>query len=92
MQNFFNTINAVGDQLHAFREDAQLKKNEILSMFQKEPKREFRTWDIELESGLNHDTVKRSITGLTDDGKLIRSKKAHKMGPYGKNVNTWRLA
>lgn len=95
MNTFFNTINLSGESLQLEINKADAQEKAVLEIFERYPQYSFRTYDIEqlLISNLsNHDGVKRAISVLTKNGKLIRSKKACCPGPYHLKVNVWQLA
>ena len=91
MQAYINTNNVRGAQLTIFNKDAEAQQSEILAFFKRHSGKEYMTWEIESILNMNHDSVKRSITNLTSQGYLERSEKAHKVGKFGKMVNTWTL-
>lgn len=95
MKHFFNTIQIEGVGLHFEEEKAKSQEKAILTIFKQFSEYAFRTYDIEqlLKRHLvefNHDSVKRSITCLTDQDLLIKSEKPECPGPYGKKVHVWQ--
>jgi hypothetical protein len=94
--HFYNSVDITGVSLQLEEQNALSLEKEILYLFKTFSEYTFRTYDIEhlLAKHFirhNHDSVKRSISNLTKDGKLTKSEKAECPGPYHLKVNVWQF-
>ncbi len=94
--SFHNTPKLTGADLQGKQEKALALQKTVLEIFCQFKDSKFRAYDIEqlLIAKLgdaNHDSVKRAITNLTVEEKLVKSKKAEAPGPYGVKVNVWQF-
>jgi len=90
MTKYYNTNGLSGEQLQEATESALSQEKRILDFFKSNPKSSFTTHEIEDLLGINHDSVKRSITNLTQAGKLLKSDKTVQ-GFYGRPCHQWSL-
>ena len=90
---YFNTNNERGEVLTQSVSRATKQEDVIMDFFRLRPGRRFSPEDVQAwclsTSPLT--SVRRAITNLTDQGKLIKTNQMKK-GMYGKNVHTWELA
>lgn len=95
MKHFHNSVNLQGVGLHFEEENAQSQEKNILLIFKLFSERSFPTYQIEdiLKSHKvyhNHDSVKRAISTLTEQGLLVKSEKPEVKGRYRVKVHTWQ--
>jgi len=93
MQNFYNTIHQSGTDLLTSQKKAKSQDEIILAYFEKYPTHEFSPPQIQEALSLYTTpitSVRRSITTLTNDGKLIKTKNQVK-GIYNKPNYTGKL-
>ena len=92
----YNTIKQSGATLAASSRGAVSQGSRILKVFQRHPLSHFAPHEI-LEKfkaeGWDKVSVRRAITDLTTDKKLVKNKDERDMidGGRGRKVHTWRL-
>jgi hypothetical protein len=89
---YYNTNDETGDALKSSRRKAGTQEEIILHFFTNNPNLQLSPFDIQNILGLNAPitSIRRAITNLATNGDL-RKTKLMKIGPYGKQVHTWRL-
>lgn len=88
--SFFDTIKSTEPDLTKFESDAKSQEATILELFQKGGK--YTPLAAERITGINHDSVKRAMTVLTNKGKLIKlGKEEMVMESRGKMNHRWEL-
>ena len=90
---YYNTNDESGTQLTNSRRTALTQEEIILEFFQNNPNLNLSPFDIyESCTDINAPitSIRRAITDLTLQGKLIKTN-TMVLGPYRKNVHTWRL-
>ncbi len=90
---YYNTTNLTGGNLSEAVGKAETQKDIILAFFTKHPDMEFTPFDVQKHANLSGapvTSVRRAMTNLTDDGKLIKTNNVKK-GLYGAMNFTWRL-
>ena len=89
---FFNTIGLQGDELKQAQKSNANQDAVILELFKKvnAPLIPFDVWNVLVSAGFKYPitSVRRSITCLTEQGKLIKLSDMKK-GMYGKNNHKW---
>lgn len=93
MTKFYNTIHQQGEDLVQSEKKAKSQNEMILAFFEKHPNEEFSPPQIQEALSLYHTpitSIRRSITTLTKDGKLIKTENQVK-GIYDKPNYKWRF-
>ena len=93
---YYNTNDENGETLRNSRDNSTNQENMILAIFETYPNEGLTPFDIE---DFAHDqevnwpitSIRRAITDLTNAGKLMKTNTT-KLGKYGKQVHTWKLA
>ena len=93
---YYNTNDENGETLRNSRDNSTNQENMILAIFETYPNEGLTPFDIE---DFAHDqevnwpitSIRRAITDLTNAGKLTKTS-ITKLGKYGKQVHTWKLA
>jgi len=85
--DFYNTNKESGEQLKSSKGKARHQDEVILSLF---TSGSLAPHQIEMRTGIMLTSVRRSLSNLTESGKL---EKCDKMvnGSFGKKVHTWKL-
>lgn len=98
MDNYFNTTNLAGQNLYAVVQRSKTQNQVILEFFKKNPTSLYTPFDVrEAVWPPEHcnqppiTSVRRAITSLTKDGKLLKTN-VKIMGPEGEKNYCWRLA
>lgn len=91
---FYNTVNAEPNQLDIFQQRAEKQEVVILQLFQAH--KELSPWRVldlcrKLGRYFPITSIRRAITNLEKQGKLIKTSKQVK-GPYGVNEYLWSVA
>ena len=92
---YYNTNSEEGSTLNRSRRKASNQSDLILNIFESDPSVEWTAHEmLHHLSAVGIDwpitSVRRAMTNLTKDGKLIKTKNLRK-GGYGKLTYTWRL-
>ena len=92
--NWHNTIDAQDDELKQHEAKAETQSDRILRMFRGHPERDFTPCEIHNSLGTIDQplltSVRRSISNLTRDGHLERTK-TRRLGAHGAMNYTWQL-
>lgn len=93
MGNFYNTIDLKGQELRKANAKALTQEELIHKVFKSNPKESFTPAEIhkaigEISCPLT--SVRRAISNLTKDGKLIQTEE-QRQGIYGKKNYCWKL-
>ena len=92
---FFNTIRIRGHELERAQFTAKKQSDRIYEVFKRTSGKltPFEIWqvDCELDQVVPITSIRRAMTTLTDDGKLIKTDRM-KEERYGKANHYWRLA
>lgn len=94
---FHNTTNEGGSQLQRYQNQALSQERRLLIYFKDDYKYHGSYMLVTPTAALKHvfsnkvpiTSVRRALSNLTRDGKLIMTGKA--MGPYGRPEHYWRL-
>ena len=89
----FNTTNLSGPAL-AKAEDKILKQDDVILKFFEANQHWFTPYQVWLKLFSNTapiTSVRRSMTTLTESGKLIKSETADGVGQYGDRCHTWKF-
>ena len=93
---YYNTNDEAGETLQSSRNATMKQEDQILGIFQAFPNEGLTPFDIE-DFANDQDvhwpitSIRRAITDLTSAGKLTKTD-ITKLGKYGKQVHTWKLA
>ena len=89
---YYNTNEETGQTLRSSRNKSQTQEEIILDFFKNNPNLRLSPFEIQeiLELNAPITSVRRAMTNLATNGDL-RKTKLMKIGPYGKQVHTWRL-
>lgn len=91
-RGYHNTNAEHGEALRSSRERAAQQQGRVLAVFLAHPHTHFSPCDIFLRCpGILLTSVRRAITNLTEEGLLEKTDRM-KLGVYGSQVHTWRLA
>jgi len=94
MKIYYNTNSESGTTLKESKEKALRQQNRILSYFQSFPNDTFTPEEV-LKTLYSDNTpltsVRRAITNLTEDGKLVKTDEM-RMGGFGKLCHCWRAS
>lgn len=91
--SFYNTIEASGQQLIDFEQKAQTQEELILSCFKQYNKIDLIPDEVQDLCWLSETpitSIRRAITNLTKQGKLIKTTNQRK-GRYGKMTYAWKI-
>ena len=93
---YYNTNDETGETLQSSRNATMKQEDQILGIFQAFPNEGLTPFDIEdfardQEVNWPITSIRRAITDLTNAGKLTKTD-ITKLGKYGKQVHTWKLA
>ena len=90
--NYFNTTNEKNN-LEKYQRKAKSQDDIIINFFKLHPDKAISPDYVLDELGLNCPitSVRRSISNLTKQGKLIKTERKV-MGNYGRLTNTWKYA
>jgi hypothetical protein len=93
---YFNTTHQTGQTLIEFSEKAGKQDDIVYSVFKERPSNcmtPFEVQEIIEMTGKKYPitSIRRSITTLTENGKLRKSQTAEKCGNYGRPNYTWRF-
>lgn len=94
MKTFYNTNSEHGTTLTESKEHALRQQNRILSYFQSFPNDTFTPEEVHDALYLDNTpltSVRRAITNLTEDGKLVKTE-IMKFGFFGKRCHSWKAA
>lgn len=92
--SYFNTTGESGETLEKSRRKANKQEILIMGFFRNHPSGPWAPHIVHkhvFDEKTPLTSVRRAMTDLTDDDLLIKTD-AQVMGPYGKNVHTWKLA
>ena len=94
---YYNTNNETGETLTRSRNNTVTQEDVILGIFEHSPTNEFTPSEVLNVIGFQDPdcrwpitSIRRAITNLTDSNKIKKTDN-QKVGPYGKNVYTWKL-
>ena len=90
--DYYNTNRLIGIVLEDSKKTALKQQTAILHFFKVFPSRQFTPCEIETyfpEWPIT--SIRRAMTNLTQNEKLIKTHEM-KIGKYGKQCHTWRLA
>jgi len=91
--DYHNTNNESGSTLRTSQKKAAKQQDVILDLFYWHPEMCLTPFEVqtltELKSPIT--SIRRAITNLAEAGKLIRTDKM-RLGIYGKQNHTWKLA
>ena len=95
---YYNTTSQTGETLKKYRKSNNSQTSIVLEHFKQHPCEVLspsEVWDqlmrgVKISKNTPLTSVRRSITDLTSDGKLIRSEMT-KIGIYGKPEHQWFL-
>ena len=89
---YYNTNDETGTTLQQSRGNAKTQEGIILEFFTNNPNLQLSPFEISdtLELNAPITSIRRAMTNLTLEGKLKKTD-VKVIGPYGKNVHTWRL-
>lgn len=96
--SFFNTVSLSGVALVDATVRAMKQDEVILSIFKEYPRTAFTPFDIQYNVKRIYDkdypitSVRRSLSNLTDQGKLSKSEKAEGKGIYKVANHKWALS
>lgn len=93
MSNFYNTIEASGQSLIDFEASNQTSSEKVLAFFERHKGQSFTPFEVAKElSQYPITSIRRAITDLTNQNKLIKNdKEQQRTGQYGKPNYTWTL-
>lgn len=88
----YNTINIKGAELLQARNKTNRQKDIVLQFFKDHPASNYTPFDVYRILGLNCPvtSIRRAITDLTEQGKLIKTDHQRR-GEYGTKNYCWRL-
>lgn len=94
--SFYNTINLTGPDLQEKQMRAEAVESLVHNVFKEYKGYKLKAFDVEQIlisrfENINHDSVKRAITDLANDKKLVKSARPEARGPYGRPVYIWTL-
>jgi len=91
--DYWNTNKETGSTLKTSQRKALKQQDIVLSVFKNNPGIYCTPFDVKIIAELIGPitSVRRAMTNLEQAGKLIRTDRM-KMGIYGKQNHTWRLA
>lgn len=95
---FYNTIGATGAELKKFQRQTETQGNMILALLEKYPQEEMTKHEIRnhlVRLGKIHErtpesSISRALTGLKNDGKVLKLDKLRK-GEFDKKNHLWKL-
>ena len=89
---FFNSTKLAGGDLIKERNNSKSQTNLILDFFKSNPSKQLTPFEVSdaLNLGCPITSIRRSLTVLTDRGRLIKCD-TMKEGMYGKKNYTWQL-
>ena len=95
---YYNTNNEINGTLTRSRVNSVKQEDVIFSVFENSPTNEFTPSEVLNVIGFQDPdcrwpitSIRRAISDLTGSNKIIKTNN-QKVGPYGKNVYTWKLA
>jgi len=90
---FFNTISLKGTELAQVKRSAQTQEDAVLAFFRARPGHLITPEDALKALGARPPitSVRRAITNLVSQGKLIKTERMRK-GQWGKPIHYWMLA
>lgn len=91
---YFNTTSLVGPDLFTAIDNCITQDQLILNHFKKYPNNLYSPcdcWKILFDDNTPCTSIRRSISSLTAEGKLIKTDQ-YKTGVYGKKVYLWKLS
>ena len=95
-KSFYNTVESAGQTLIKFEDKAVKQTEKIFHFFELNKYTAFTPFEVQSWMQLQgHDypitSIRRAITDLTEDGKLIKQpKEKMKCGKYDKPNHTWQ--
>jgi|TARA_R100001530_G_scaffold58440_3_gene42457 hypothetical protein len=95
---YYNTNKETGESLKKSWEQARSQEEVILRFFEHYPYRSFTPFEVQEEIRILQGkewpitSVRRAMTDLTNDDRLIKVNSVMKAGKYGKPNHMWRLA
>tara|TARA_Y100001938_G_C8030360_1_gene400298 strand:+ start:400 stop:690 length:291 start_codon:yes stop_codon:yes gene_type:complete len=89
---YYNTNNETGHTLNSSRNQAKSQEELIYSLFERNQNAYITPFEIHdlLETLSPITSIRRAISNLTKDGKLVKTDKM-KEGPYGKKIHCWKF-
>lgn len=91
--NYFNTTQETGATLNQYEAKATNQDETILNFFRKHPGKKFTPFEVQNRAFIDEPpitSVRRSITNLTNKGKLIRTEQKAG-GRYGRSNYLWTV-
>ena len=99
MAKYYNTNNETGAVLQQSRQSAKTQRKRVLSIFERffadkfSPERICKGYKKIYGEELDINSCRRTITGLTKEGLLIKLGEDDKVrGSKGKKIHRWKLA
>ncbi|OHB60880.1 MAG: hypothetical protein A2167_05425 [Planctomycetes bacterium RBG_13_46_10] len=92
--DFYNTVGEKGSLFENSKKKALTQQHKILDFFQRATGRFFGPTQIQNEVLPNCPltSIRRAMTNLTTEKKLVKSDNVFTTGRYGKREHCWRLA
>lgn len=95
-QHYYNTNGLSGESLLDANEKALCLQDKILELYKRLPddKTPFEISTIMVKNGYKYPitSIRRAMTNLSKEGKLIKSPSANRYGDYAKPNHTWKLS
>ena len=90
MKTYFNTTDLVHPELASREKDAQSQEEHILRFFRRYPSQSFTPFEVQERNGMSCiNSVRRAITNLTNQGKLLKTSEKRKSGPFNQTNCCW---
>jgi hypothetical protein len=90
---FYNTTKLKGNELKAAEETAKTQEEIILEFFESNRNLEASPETVQILNFSSHvplTSIRRGVTNLTNDGKLLKTEKTE-VGRYGAKTHLWTL-
>lgn len=95
LSSFHNTIHFSDEEVKAADAVCKTQEDRIMAIFHKHNRPltpfELESLYCEIYPRIPITSIRRSLTNLTSEKKLIKSDKADKSGEYGKPNHSWRI-
>ncbi len=89
---YHNSTDLLPEELSLREHSAQSQEEQILLFFKERPGREFTPFEVmEITHISCINSVRRSITNLTNDGLIMKTDIKRISGPYMQKNYTWKL-
>ncbi len=88
------TTNLTDAQRDLFTEAAASQEERVLAFFQANPAKAFSpsdVWKALFSTNVPLTSVRRCVTNLANEGKLVKINNATKPGPYARPEHLWRV-